>query len=74
MGIFSWLSDHSSWMAGRRGEASGEQPARLVMRAGPDTPEVAEIKKAAAADAAALEEEDAAYFPPDAPGKRPDVL
>jgi hypothetical protein len=72
MGILSWL--------GRKTDAtkSPEEPGwlrRLVMLTpGRDDPKVDRIKRAAAEDVAAMEEEDRRYFRKDAPGHIEDDL
>jgi hypothetical protein len=67
MGIFSWLSSRDE--AGRQGWLR-----RWVIPTGRPDPKLDEIKKAAAADVAAMEEEDRRYFRQDGPGKDPDLL
>jgi len=68
MGIFSWIV---------RGSNEGDNwLRRLVMprsRPRPD-PKVEEIKRAAAADVAAMEAEDRKYFRQDGPGNDEDLL
>ena len=66
MGISSWF--------GARGSARRQNwLRRLVMPAGRDDPQVDEMKRAAAADVAELEE-DEPYFDPDGPGRDRDEL
>jgi hypothetical protein len=67
MGIFSWLSSRD--YAGKQGWLR-----RWVMPAGRPDPKLDEIKRAAAADVAAMEEEDRKYFRQDGPGKDQDLL
>ena len=67
MGIFSWLSrrdyaDKPGWLR------------RWVMPTGRHSRRLDDIKRAAAADVAEMEEEDRKYFRQDGPGKDQDLL
>ena len=66
MGIFSWIV---------RGGTEGRFRLRrwVIPRGRPD-PKTDEIKRAAAADVAAMEAEDRKYFRQDGPGKDEDAL
>lgn len=74
MGIFSWFRSHrylwsrSHVPAGRPGP-----PRSLVAEPGRDSPRSEEIKRAAAADVARVEE-DRKYFSPESPGNQEDDL
>ena len=65
MGFLSWLvssANEGSWLR------------RLVIRSGRPDPKLEEIKRAAAEDVAAMEEEDRKYFRQDGPGNIEDDL
>jgi len=67
MGLLSWFLDQGSdfrprWLR------------RWVVPKGRPDPKLADIKRAAAADVAAMEEEDRKYFRQDGPGKDEDLL
>ena len=63
----------SSWFGARGSARRQNWLRRLVMPAGHDDPQVEEMKRVAAADAAELEEDDR-YSGPDGPGRDPDEL
>ncbi len=68
MGIFSWFSrtrypEEPHWL--RRW---------VLLRPGRRDPDLEQIKRAAAADVAAMEQEDRTYFRQDGPGDREDDL
>jgi hypothetical protein len=65
MGILSWL--------GFRVPEGKQARRRRLVRVGRDKPRIEKIKRAAAADVAAVEEDDK-YFRPDSPGKQEDDL
>jgi hypothetical protein len=71
MGIFTWLRA-GEWA--ERWEEKSRWFRDLVMPTGHDEPESDAIKRAAAADVAAMEEEDRKYFRQDGPGDREDDL
>jgi hypothetical protein len=67
MGIFSWF----------RFRSTAEEPGwmrRWVLPRGRPDPKLDEIKRAALADVARMEEEDRKYFRRDGPGNDPDEL
>jgi len=68
MGIFSWFS------ATRSPEEPGWLRRLVLLRPGRRDPKLEEIKRAAAADVAAMEEEARRYFRADGPGDREDDL
>lgn len=74
MGFLSWLGS----ILPPKEEKSPEEPGwlrRWVIPAGHrDDPELDEIKRAAAADVAAMEEERHKYFDPNGPGNQNDAL
>lgn len=63
----------SSWFGARGSARRQNWLRRLVMPAGHDDPEDEEIKRAAAADVAEIEE-DNRYFDPEGPGHHQDEL
>ena len=68
MGIFSRFGS-------RKPKGKRDRLRRWVMPQGaPDDPKLAEIKRAAAADAAEIEAEGHKYFRPDGPGNQEDDL
>ena len=67
MGLFSWLS-------AREPDLRPRWLRRWVMPTGRHSNRLDEIKRAAAADVAAMEAEDRKYFRQDGPGKDEDVL
>ena len=68
MGIFSWFA------SSRSPEEPGWLRRWLIPASRPDDPKLDEIKRAAAADVAEMEEEDRRYFRRDGPGHREDDL
>lgn len=52
MGLFSWIRDN--WRGSKPGHS-------LLRDAGPDSPELAEIKEAAAEDVAQVEQDDKSF-------------
>lgn len=72
MGIFSWFSH---WFASSRSpEEPGWMRRLLIPAAGRRDPKLDEIKRAASADVAEMEEENRKYFRQDGPGRREDDL
>jgi hypothetical protein len=72
MGIFSWLA--ARFGSTRSPEEPGWLRRWVTLRPGRDDPKLDEIKRAAAADVAAMEEEDRRYFRRDGPGNEQDDL
>lgn len=68
MGIFSWLA------SGKSEEAPRWLRRWVLPDPGGDDPELDQIKRAAAADVDAMEEENRRYFRPDGPGHVEDDL
>lgn len=68
MGIFSWFSST------RFPEEPGWIRRWVFLRPGRPDPKLERIKRAAAADVAAMEEEDRKYFRQDGPGSQEDDL
>ena len=66
MGIFNWIV--------RGGTEGRSRLYRWVVPRGRPDPKTDEIKRAAAADVAAMEAEDRKYFRQDGPGKDEDAL
>jgi hypothetical protein len=76
MGIFSWFrSRRISWSRSHvpSGNPGPQRPRRLVAQPGHDSRRSEQIKRAAAADVARVEEDDK-YFDPQSPGDQEDDL
>jgi len=69
MGILSWLD--ARFASTKSPEEPGWLRRWVVLKPGRDDPKVDELKRAAAADVADIEE-DGTHFRPDAPGHRED--
>jgi hypothetical protein len=66
MGIFSWFrSPRLSWSRSRGSAGNPGLPHSLAEHPGRDSPRTEEIKSAAAADVAAVEEDDSYFAPGD---------
>jgi hypothetical protein len=72
MGIISWFA--ARFDSTRSPEEPGWVRRWVLLKPGRDDPRLDRIKRAAAEDVAAMEEEDRTYFRRDAPGHREDDL